>query len=109
MGQAPSKSVEDKVRLISAALRGEILIATAPPREGISAVSISKWRDVFLAGGQRGLDAGAVPVRRVVSSSWPGCRGAEPGAGRGTPGVAALERGPRSGTTGGGRERQEVL
>ena len=58
MGQAPSKSVEDKVRIVLAVLRGEISIAAARA-EGTSAVSISKWRDVFLAGGQRALEAGA--------------------------------------------------
>ena len=59
MGQVPSKSVEDKVRIILAVLRGEISIAAAARREGTSAVSISKWRDVFLAGGERALEAGA--------------------------------------------------
>jgi len=59
MGQTPSKSVEDKVRIVLAVLRGEISIAAAARREGTSAVSISKWRDVFLAGGQRALEAGA--------------------------------------------------
>jgi len=57
MGQAPSKSVEDKARIVLAVLRGEISIAAAARREGTSAVSISKWRDVFLAGGLGGMGA----------------------------------------------------
>ena len=42
-----------------AVLRGEISIAAAARREGTSGVSISKWRDLFLAGGQQALEAGA--------------------------------------------------
>ena len=53
------KSVEDKVWIVVAVLRGEISIAAAARREGASAVSVSKWRDLFLAGGQRALEAGA--------------------------------------------------
>ena len=53
------KSVEDKVRIVVAVLRCEISIAAAARREGASAVSVSKWRDLFLAGGQRALEAGA--------------------------------------------------
>ena len=41
-----------------AVLRGEISIAAAARREGTSEVSISKWRDQFLAGGQQVLKAG---------------------------------------------------
>ena len=59
MGQPPPKSVEDKVQIVLAVLRGEISIAAAARREGTSAMSISKWRDLLLAGGQRALEAGA--------------------------------------------------
>ena len=59
MGRQPVKSVEDKVRIVLAVLRGEVSIAAAARREGTSAMSISKWRDQFLAGGQRALEAGA--------------------------------------------------
>lgn len=51
--------MEDKVRIVLAVLGGEISIAAAARREGTSAMSISKWRDQFLAGGQRALEAGA--------------------------------------------------
>ena len=51
MGNRPSKSAEDKVRIVLAVLRGEVSIAAAARREGTSGVSISKWRDLFLAGG----------------------------------------------------------
>lgn len=58
MGHQPTKSVEDKTRIVLAVLRGEVSIAEAARREGTSAVSISKWRDQFLAGGQGALEAG---------------------------------------------------
>ena len=59
MGKQPTKSVEDKNRIVLAVLRGEISIAEAARREGISQVSISKWRDQFLAGGKHALAEGA--------------------------------------------------
>lgn len=59
MGHQPTKSVEDKTRIVLSVLRGEITIAEAARREATSAVSISKWRDQFLAGGQAALEAGA--------------------------------------------------
>ena len=69
MGNPPSKSAEDKVRIVLAVLRGEISIAAAARREGTSGESISKWRDLFLAGGRQGLDVSSsvspVPVRQV--------------------------------------------
>ena len=59
MGHQPKKSVEDKNRIVLAVLRGEISIAAAARREDISQVSISKWRDQFLAGGLQALEEGA--------------------------------------------------
>ena len=59
MGRQPGKSVEDKLRIVLAVLRGEVSVAEAARREGASAVSISKWRDQFLAGGRQALEAGA--------------------------------------------------
>ena len=59
MGRQPAKSVEDKTRIVLAVLRGEVSIAEAARREGASAVSVSKWRDLFLTGGRRALEVGA--------------------------------------------------
>ena len=42
MGQRPAKSVEAKVRIVLAVLRGEVSIAAAERRERTSAMSISK-------------------------------------------------------------------
>jgi len=58
MGHQSQKSVEDKTRIVLAVLRGEVSIAEAARREGTSTVSISKWRDQFLAGGKEALEAG---------------------------------------------------
>jgi len=65
MGHPPVKSVEDKNRIVLAVLRGEVTIAEAARREGTSQVSIAKWRDQFLAGGQQALEQGG---RRGPSS-----------------------------------------
>ena len=59
MGNTASQSVEDRVRFVLAVLCGEVSIAAAARREGTSGVSISKWRDLFVAGGQQALVAGA--------------------------------------------------
>ena len=59
MGCLPGKSVEDELRVVLAVLRGGVTIAEAVRREATSAVSVSKWRDQFLAGGRRALEAGA--------------------------------------------------
>ena len=59
MGHQPTRSVEDKNRIVLAVLRGEISIVEAARREGVSQTSISKWRDQFLAGGQQALAEGA--------------------------------------------------
>ncbi len=57
MGRQPAKSVVDKARIVLAVLGGEVAIAGAARREGASEVSVSKWRDQFLAGGWQALEA----------------------------------------------------
>ena len=59
MARPPIKTVEEKTRIVMAVLRGEIAIAEAARREGVSQTSIAKWRDLFLEGGQRAIAAGA--------------------------------------------------
>ena len=59
MGRRSGMSVGDEARIVLAVLRGEVSVAEAARREGASAVSVSKWRDQFLAGGRRALGAGA--------------------------------------------------
>lgn len=58
MARPPTKSVEDKTRIVMAVLRGEITIAEAARREGVSQTSIANWRDLFLEGGQQAVAAG---------------------------------------------------
>ena len=57
MARPPSKSVEEKTRIVLAVVRGEITIAEAARREGVSQTSIAKWRDRFLDGGQTAIAA----------------------------------------------------
>ena len=58
MARPPSRSAEDKVRLVLAVLRGELTMAEAARREGVSQTSIANWRDQFLDGGQQAVAAG---------------------------------------------------
>lgn len=62
MGRPPSRSAEDKVRVVLAVLRGEVTIAEVARREGVSQTSIANWRDQFLAGGHQAVTAGG-PVK----------------------------------------------
>ncbi len=66
MSRPPSRSAEDKVRIVLAVLRGEITLAEAARREGVSQASIANWRDAFLEGGHQAVAAGgpAKPTRR---------------------------------------------
>jgi transposase len=65
MSKPPLKSVEEKTRIVLAVLRGEVTVAAAARREGVSETTIAKWRDRFLDGGQAALQAGG----RLGSSS----------------------------------------
>ena len=58
------KSPENKARVVVSILRGEVTIAEAARREGVSQTTIAKWRDRFLDGGQAAVTAGG----RVGSS-----------------------------------------
>lgn len=62
MARAPSRSAEDRVRIVLAVLRGEVTIAEAARREGVSATAVAKWRDAFLEGGAQAVTAGG-PAR----------------------------------------------
>lgn len=65
MARPPTRTVEDKLRVVLAVLRGEVSIKEASRREGVSETSVANWRDQFLAGGRQGLEQG----RRVAPSS----------------------------------------
>jgi transposase len=57
---------EGKVRVVLAVLCGEVTIAEAARREGVSRTSIANWRDQFLDGGEQAVAAGgpAKPTSR---------------------------------------------
>ena len=58
MARPPLMSTEKKTLVVVSILRGEVTMAEAARREGVSQTSIAKWRDRFLAGGQAALAAG---------------------------------------------------
>jgi len=58
MARPPLISAEKKTLIVVSILRGEVTMAEAARREGVSQTSIAKWRDRFLAGGQTRLAAG---------------------------------------------------
>ena len=59
MTRPPLMSAEKKTLIVVSILRGEVTMADAARREGVSQTSIAKWRDRFLAGGQAALSAGS--------------------------------------------------
>lgn len=59
MTRPPLMSVEKKTLIVVSILRGEVTMADAARREGVSQTSVAKWRDRFLAGGQAALSAGS--------------------------------------------------
>ena len=66
MPRPPSKTAEHKVRIVLCVLRGELTIAEAARREGVSQTAIANWRDQFLDGGQQAVAVGgpAKPTSR---------------------------------------------
>jgi transposase len=43
MSKPPLKSVEEKTRIVLAVLRGEVTVAAAARREGVSETAIAAW------------------------------------------------------------------
>ena len=58
MARPPSRAAEDKSRIVLAVFRGEVSIAEAARREGVSQTSIANWRDQFLNAGSAAVAAG---------------------------------------------------
>jgi transposase len=59
MARPPMFSVQQKQRIVLSVLRGEASVAEAARRNKCSETSVAKWRDQFLEGGVRALDAAA--------------------------------------------------
>jgi transposase len=61
MGRAkgqPQLPIEDKVRVVLAVLAGELTLAEAARRHGVSQTGVAKWRDRFIESGKAGLADG---------------------------------------------------
>lgn len=59
MGRAkgkPTLSIEQKVRIVLSVLAGEMSMAEAARRHGVSNVTVARWRDEFIAAGRTGLE-----------------------------------------------------
>jgi transposase len=52
----PTLPIEQKVRVVLSVLAGEISMAEAARRHGVSNVVVAKWRDQFIAAGRAGLE-----------------------------------------------------
>lgn len=55
MGRPPKHSVDFKTRVVLGVLRGEMSMAEAARRHGVSETSIAKWKDAFVRAGREGL------------------------------------------------------
>jgi transposase len=52
----PLLPIEDKVRIVLAVLAGEVSLAEAARRHGVSAQAVANWRDRFVESGRAGLE-----------------------------------------------------
>jgi transposase len=56
MGRLAKHSVDFKARIVLGVLRGEMSMAEAARRHGVSETSIGKWKDAFIRAGREGLE-----------------------------------------------------
>jgi transposase len=54
----PTLPIEQKVRIVLSVLAGEVTMAEAARRHGVSNLTVAKWRDAFIAAGKAGLEEG---------------------------------------------------
>ena len=59
MAKAWKKSPEEKLRVVLSVLRGELLVAAAGRRAGVSEQTVHNWKKAFLEGGRDRLALGA--------------------------------------------------
>jgi transposase len=59
MARPPMFSVPAKQRIVLSVLRGEMTVAEAARRNRCSETSVAKWREQFVQGGVRALEAAA--------------------------------------------------
>ena len=59
MAKASKKSPEEKLRVVLSVLRGELSVAAAGRRAGVSEQTVHNWKKAFLEGGRDRLVLGA--------------------------------------------------
>ena len=59
MAKASKKSPEEKLRVVLSVLRGELSVAAAGRRAGVSEQTVHNWEKAFLEGGRDRLALGA--------------------------------------------------
>lgn len=65
MGRPPQVAPEKKVRIVMAVVAGEVTVAEASRKEGVSEASIHRWRNDFLDAGRQALTSpGSGPSSR---------------------------------------------
>jgi transposase len=57
MSRPPKHSAELKMQVVLSVLQGEMSMAEAARRSGVSETSIGKWKQQFLEAGKAGLEA----------------------------------------------------
>ena len=67
MAKASKKSPEEKLRVVLSVLRGELSVAAAGRRAGVSEQTVHNWKKAFLEGGRDRLALGA---GRRARPSW---------------------------------------
>ena len=58
MARPPQVAPEKKIRIVLAVIAGEVKVAEAARKEGVSEASIHKWKNEFLEAGRRALATG---------------------------------------------------
>lgn len=61
MARPSKKSPEEKMRVVLSVLRGEVSVAQAGRKAGVSEQTVSNWKRAFLESGRAGLAAGGRP------------------------------------------------
>jgi len=55
VGKRADKTTDEKLRMVLSVLRGEVTLAEAGRRAGVSDMAVAKWRDRFMEGGTSAL------------------------------------------------------
>jgi transposase len=63
MARPSKKSPDEKMRVVLSVLRGEVTVAEAGRKAGVSEQTVSNWKRAFLESGRAGLEVGNRPRR----------------------------------------------